>query len=588
MKRRFGIVCALLLAALTLGCAEDMRRSRAAEIRVERLTEIGKFRVQWSLPESARALIFLRGGTERETRWRSLTPGAVFTRKAGFDVLESRRPIRSFEVEIDEQLVEAPGEYPLMVPFSDKGVVLFTDHLMVSWMNCLVECAEDDARLRTTSPPAIRTMLNAAPGEWVVVNGRTSRSRIGLDANTQGAVAYFGPHAPIRAPGFTFIADHGLPNWTLEEVQQVFPRLIDLYTRRLGIPLQSSPTVFIPYLTGQRRFHASFSGSVLSSEVVIGLFGDKWKTPSPETRHDLLRLLAHESFHLWNASRFRGVASAGGEWLHEGSADAFASLAMFELGAIGRKEFVESHTEALNRCALGLSGTSLTAAVLPWTARNPYDCGAIMQLLLHRALRDQGSDLWKFWRALFDRAAGTSGYYTHADFFKLAAEGLRGSAGALVDRLRELGNGLMTGASDSAYGLENFLIGMYEAAGVGLAVFDRDWPEWYSRGVIERAFQMALELDCGPDLGYWISEESGARLIGGPKCRSIRNELRIEAVGGHRLWTDGVRVYDHMQQTCLSEASLSVTGANGDRRELLCPKLPPRPRYLIPRTAERL
>src|SRR5690606_226951 len=146
--------------------------------------------------------------------------------------------------------------------------------------------------------------------------------------------------------------------------------------------------------------------------------------------------------------------------------------------------FVNMLQEALNRCLLGLSEASLKDPVRPRTARNPYDCGSVMQILLHRALRDQGLDLWRFWRALLEGTSSTSGYYTHADFFKLAERKIGGAP--IVGRLRALSEGVVKGSSESPNFLENFFITTYESVGIGLSAIDNSWPEWYSRMVAER------------------------------------------------------------------------------------------------------
>lgn len=582
----------VFLLALTLcGCGAGEETPVSVKVRVERIFSTNRIRVQWILPEPARALIFHRSGAGRERQWHTRTQGTSFVKKGGFDVLESRRPTREFIVEIDERFVETAGNYPLMIPFSDKGVVLFTDHLRVSWMNCLFECPDDQVAKTVSVLRSHEATFVSAPGEWVVASGRAVRGSISLPASTSGAVVYFGPRAPSRGKGFMYVVDKDLPEWTLQELLNTFPRIIHLYTQRLGIRLNTEPVVFLPYVAGSRRMQASFSGSVLGSEVVLGLFGDRWKNPDTEARVDFSRLMAHESFHLWNASQFRSIASAGGEWLHEGSADAFAALALSELGLIDRLTYLDMHKEALNRCALGLSSVSVTESPPPWAFRISYDCGSVMQILLHRALRDQSEDLWGFWVSLFEKASRNAGYYTHDDFFAQARASIgTGVRSSLFDKLQQLGAAKFRESFDNPRVLEGFFSGIYDAAGIGLVLNERSWPPWYSRLVVESALTMTIDGDCQGAMskGYWMAKGTGARLIGNPGCRSIKGEFEIEGVGDYLLWLDGVRVYDHIHQMCRRGPRLSVMSPDGRSKSMVCPRLPARPRFLEPRGADRL
>lgn len=582
-------IAIVLFALIAIGCSDDDRRPSSVHVTVERLEKKSGFRVTWRLPQPARALIFHRSGAGRESQWHSRTEGTSFVKKYGVDVLESKIPRRDFIVDIDEVFVETAGNYPVMIPFSDGGVVLFTDHLRVNWLNCLIECSEKEILERSLVATAAMTKFYARPGEFVIVNDRVSNRVISTPPSTSGAIVYFGPQEPMHGFGFSFIADKNLPVWVRKELRGTFSRLIQLYTQRLGIPLPSRPLVFIPYLAGPRRAQASFSGSVLDSKVVLGLFGDRWKAPDTEARVDFARLMAHESFHLWNASLFRSVATPGGDWLHEGSADAFASLALLELGLIDRLTFLEMHREALNRCALGLSSGSLTDPPKPWTVRVAYDCGSIMQLLMDRALRDQGENLWKFWVSLFSKASSSSGYYTRDDFFVLADSLIGATYGTLVEQMKVLGGGQLRGSFDDPQTLEVFFSRIYDAAGIGITINEQRWPTWYSRLVAEKALTIAVHDDCRDSgNGYWMAKGNGARLIGSPRCRSIRGEVEIENIGEFFIWTDGVRVYDHIHQECKKTDRILIFTSGGRLKSLSCPRLPARPRFLEPRAIEKL
>ena len=583
------VVTFLFLVLFAIGCGDDGRKASSVEVTVEHLGRRGGFRVQWRLPQPARVLIFQRDGAGRETQWHPRTEGVAFVKRNGIEILESKIPRRDFAVEIDEVFVETAGNYPVMIPFSDGGIVFFTDHLRVSWLNCLFKCSDAEIQTRSLAAAPMAARFHAGPDEFVIANDRVSRTMIMTAPSNSGMVVYFGPQEPIHGFGFSFIVDENLPLWVRKELQKTFPRLLQHYSRRLNIPLPWRPLVFVPYLAGPRMARASFSGSVVGSKVVLGLFGDRWKNPDAETGTDFTRLMAHESFHLWNASLYRSIATRGGEWLHEGSADAMSALALLELGLIDRLAFIEMHREALNRCALSLSGGSLTDPPKPWTLRAPYDCGAVMQWLLERALREVNEDLWKFWLSVFATASGASGIYTHDDFFRLAREFAGETYAPLVEQMRRLGSGELRGSFDDPQEIEAFFTRIYETAGISLAINEQRWPTWYSRLVAENALTIAVYEDCrNAGGGYWLAKGNGARLIGGPRCRSLRGEIEIENIGEYSIWTDGVRMYDYVHQACRRSDRILIFTARGRLRSLWCPRLPARPRFLEPRSLEKI
>ncbi len=76
--------------------------------------------------------------------------------------------------------------------------------------------------------------LVAAPGESVVVQGRSPASEESVALQNDGTYAYFGTLAPVETAGFVGVLDRGMPDWMRIRVSADLPHLFAFYARRLG------------------------------------------------------------------------------------------------------------------------------------------------------------------------------------------------------------------------------------------------------------------------------------------------------------------------------------------------------------------
>jgi hypothetical protein len=251
---------------------------------------------------------------------------------------------------------------------------------------------------------------------------------------------------------------------------------------------------------------------------------------------------------------------------------------LLDLGAISRDRFSAFQTEAINRCAVGLTGTSLPASTKVWNSRNHYDCGAVIELVTGRALKQQGSDLWMLWSKIFDQAIAKNGIYGQDDFFS-AAQQLSNSSAA-VSEMQTLANGQISFQAGSPQVLEKFFIQAFADAGVKLQISDGAWPEWYGRWAAERALAITIGEDC--EEGNWyIRTDEGLTVVGNANCRSLHPDAVIREIGGYSVNEEGVEVYDLMSRSCGSiGARLEMTSAQGAHMDFTCPNIPLRPGFL--------
>jgi len=574
----------MLVAGGLAGCGSDAPGSAPAiGIRVERVPAERAFLVTYDLAVDARALVFKRDRVLfRAQSWTPKTGDQTLARWKGKEAIVSSQVTRRFEVLVPENFVEFGGDYPFMSEFSDGGIALFTGHLDVVPVACGSSCSDKELRAAVSeaangpSPPVYLTLV-PAPGQKVIAEGvpgqpLMSATSISLNPSSQGVIAYFGELEPVPRRGYSVITDPKLPSWIPPVLDRYLPLIVDLHKRKLGRGPAAPSLIFIPRPTSARRYSSTYSGAVVGNRMVLALFGSTWETDTPKVREEFLKLVAHETFHLWNASLYHSVDKPGGAWLHEGSADAFAYLALLELGVLRSERYVELQEEAINRCLVGLSGADLVPSDRSWPARSHYECGAVIEHLIHRRLRRGGADLWKLWSALFDVAARKDGFYTHDDFFAVAAQ-LTADAPVLAYVKK-----LVAGEAR----LESFFFAAYGSVGAVLVADDQKWPDWYHRLIGERALSAALESDCSAGEGYFMATPTGrVKLVGGPSCRNLKEEREIRAIGRHRLWDEGVQAYDLVRLTCMTQNSITISKPRrGKIVELLCPDLPERPRFV--------
>jgi hypothetical protein len=590
LKDLFVLVVAIIICGALNGCASDRPDATKIDIRVEHLVDAKAFRVVWRTAGRADALVFMRGlkgsAALRSRFWTTKRSDQTIERIGNREIIRSKGPTQEFEVLIPEQLVDVDGDYPQMMSFSDGGVALYSGHLDAIPVLCSSVCRDLDFESIARGNMEITLSFVPAFGERVVSSEGQSITNLSFRSPAFGTFVYFGRTNIVRRVGYTVIADPALPSWILFELDRLFPQLLRLNARKFGRGLDRAPLIFIPFKSGTRRFGLTHSGAVLGDQLLLGLFGPSWSELNDSSREDFLALLAHETFHFWNATLYHSVDRPGGRWLHEGSAEAFSYLALLETGTITRERYDQLETEALNRCLVGLADTTLPQSNGSFTSRNYYTCGAIIQALAQRALVKRNLDLWKLWARLFQEASKSDGFYTHDQFLALTSE-LAGSE--LAAKLSALVSGGAPSPESDPAGV-NFFIETYSLVGSVLAASDKSWPEWYHRLVGERALTAAIESDCGAGGGYFVSGTTGVRLVGGSWCHNLSDERQVLSVGGRKLWGQGVQVYDYIRNECRFKNVFNVVARSGRRRafDLFCPRLPSRPLFLQIQTLDGL
>ncbi len=79
--------------------------------------------------------------------------------------------------------------------------------------------------------------------------------------------------------------------------------MLKLYESRLGWTLPVVPTVLMAYADtpGQSRYRGDVSAGWI---MALRFQGHAWQERGPDDTYDIVHLIAHEGFHLWNGMMF--------------------------------------------------------------------------------------------------------------------------------------------------------------------------------------------------------------------------------------------------------------------------------------------
>lgn len=293
-------------------------------------------------------------------------------------------------------------EYAPFSPFSDGGMLVHSGRFFA----CAGQCTEQNTYW------TMRVEL--ADDEYIVVNGKRYQGSASWTDSNSGQKIYIGP-AELQHDG-TFISmiDPALPESLRHLMANHLPDLMEFFARHLPQP-ETTPQLYASFSpTDDGRF--GNQGGVLPNQVFMHWYGFVDESLVEPT----LWFFAHEAAHLYQKQAFSSQPQEG--WLHEGSAELFAGLAMhhFEQGHGMLSQRLDSAETA---CMEGLrTGTSFHQATA-LNSRLHYSCGLVLFDAMHRDLVSQGKDIFLLWREYSD-AVDNGRDASEAILLEVAAEHL--------------------------------------------------------------------------------------------------------------------------------------------------------------------
>jgi hypothetical protein len=565
-----SVITSLILLFFITACAKPKDQFHVAiEMKHEAHST---WNVTYHLSQPVQGLMFTRQRNQfRAKTWQVVTAGAHIVVVDGVEVAYSDSgSFADLEVSFAPYSYETPVDYEFFVPFSDGSTSMFTGHLEVVPLACKgkISCQPQEMTQRTNDD--VQTDFTFVPmsGEHVALQGNSSEGPSTWNSDHNGIYIYFGT-LPFRDYGdFRGVLDPQLPAWIVQDLQSSMGQFLRYYSQRTGFNLHSKPLVYFPFVPIAYSYSAK--GGVLPGQVRLALAGQYWSAQNAENSERFLELLAHEDAHFWNADLFVPQIDAGGSWLHEGGADAWAARALLNLGYITRERYFQIVTEALNRCVLGLGDIPLNKSDDMQRFRNPYDCGSTIGLLTEAAVEKAHGDydLFTFWSVMFRNAGG--GRYSPDMYF-----GLLNSMSAVP----AIGPFVSSVVGTT---INNIDQGFRQAfTSVGMHLNAADGPSWFSAALGERALRFLAAHDCGEGHSMVSSLYDSVRIDGSDACHSLKQSNLYEAAGTFNLISDGSKAYDFIFESCHNHGSVSLNlSHNSGAVNVPCSPLPPRPRYL--------
>jgi hypothetical protein len=449
-------------------------------------------------------------------------------------------PQREIVFEFPEYTTTLPKEYEFFLPFTGGAVAVYTGHL---YATAIVD-GTTATRLRTID-------LTPPNGMKAVVRGRVVSGRVAFsDSIGDGTYIYFGNTKPIDTPDVVAIVDPGMPSWIVALFNDDLPRLFAAYRERFGYPLPWKPVVLFSFDDAARPGLSS-GGGTLTGLVNMTFTGADWTRQTPASTEQAVALIAHESAHLWNGHLVENVDQGTGSWMHEGSADAFATEMLYALGAIDSARYRARREDAINQCATAMASGPVATAGSRNAIREMYDCGFVLTMWTAAAAHSANSsaNAFTFWHDLIASAKASAGSYDQARYFAvLAGEHVPDSVIAAMKAFVATRDGMRIAID----GLRSAGVAVEEGSGVP--------PAGVQQQAARAAMAHLMSQACGR-----VNFNSGPSIKTGAVtgCEPFAVEHIVFAVDGHRVRDDGAALYDTVRASCAAARGVLLQGDDG-------------------------
>jgi hypothetical protein len=529
-------------------------------VTMEHLPKRDAWRATFHTSQPTTSLVFDRQVNRfRAKNWKPLTEGVTIIYRDNKEQIISSSPFQEASFEFDSYYEMTPKDYEFFQAFSDGSVVMYTGHLNA--------CPEN----KECNLPVEFSFVPRTDERGIVLGAVFNSANKWMDQTSRGTYVYFGTIKPMTTKFLTAIIDPKLPKWIYNKLDALLPMLFEHYAKRTGEPLTFRPFVFLNYIASGEGNNSR--GGTLPGLIQMTLQGSGWSIADQESFIDLARFFAHESAHIWNGQLF--PYASGDMWMHEGGADAFAYLALYELKYIDKKRFLDFQTEAFNYCLSSIKNRPLMDVKEDPNFRSHYRCGSMLALLTHSAALKQNKshDLFYFWNQLFEEAKTSGKPYTESMYFSVLDRITQNQN--LSNAMKALLRGPIKSAKE-AY-LEEF-----KNLGVQVVSSESSLPREYQRRVGMDIIRLLMKQDCAGKYGLSGSSH-GIETESIESCKAFKTSMYVSKINQISVMSKGAKAYDDVRKTCLTKgAQVSLTVGKPAKHVLVdCPDgVPVRESYL--------
>jgi hypothetical protein len=279
--------------------------------------------------------------------------------------------------------------YPPFVPFSDGSLLVYTGQ----YLACVERCP-DKPSWRWKFTAEIPSSTRA------IIQGRVESGKVSWTDSRKASYLFVGNTRPIESRSFTAVIDPSVPTDVRTSLHANFPEFMSYYTQHLGPPAVK-PTLFVSY--DEHYPDTGSAGANVSNDISMHIYGAWPRDPDQGVRR-VTWYFAHEAGH--DFQKTDTSQSPADWWIHEGSAEMFAALALQhaspELAAYVQTRFEPARQD----CADGLKDSSLRDTLLNGHHDLNYPCGLILQARFDRDVRarnPKSDGIFALWRDYRER-----------------------------------------------------------------------------------------------------------------------------------------------------------------------------------------
>ncbi len=366
---------------------------------------------------------------------------------------------------------------------------------------------------------------------------------------------YLGNIKPIEYDRFIVVKDNDISKDLNKIIIKRISALTNYYERVTGKLLTNKYIIFI----NQFKLSSSenFSGGVLGNQVQLTFSGEDGDFTDPHLL-SLNYLVAHELFHLWNASLF---THKGSSWLHEGSADYMAYTVLLDLGMISKAVYDEKIEESLNICASRLGKYSIEQADENNDNDMIYKCGSFIHYSVDKSYGHKSAI--KIWETLFSNRE-KFGYYNSKDWFKALNTSFNNKQ--YNDTLFSFVNNLVK---------SDLIIEQFKTLGWHI----NETLVTTKNHNIQLAFDMfkhLMTVDCSD---FYFNFSADGFFITDLKCSQFKAGLVVSIDGYDHFDKDSADMYNEIRGKCLTSKPIMIGMSDGQELEFICADAP---RKLLP------
>jgi hypothetical protein len=445
---------------------------------------------------------------------------------------------------------EAPRDrmYPAVVTLQNGGVLIYAPY---------VEVLSADKR-------SVETLRIRAPAHGVAVfRGQKTSGELVLDGTSfresgDGWI-YLGPDEFSQDTSNIILTDRGVPDSISGQVATLTRRLLELYSRKLGIRDSNKPTIYLVWSQREKPQRTAQADVIQTGDIRFTISGSGWKEPSDAALTSLSLTLAHELAHLWNlreSAHPRWAAS----WVAEGGSELLALSALLELNRVDMSASTQRVNSAYAECAVIASGRAWKDIPDRQSGRTPYACGLALEFAITAALKeeDPALDSFTLWRRLLSQ---------HIPLYEASFEQY-----AVGNGHSELA-GLLKQTFTQGLSLDSALLKLYRAAELNVKPATDLSP---SVGSMLGAQLVAAIMAADCNGSYSVYRRDDAFLIDYPRnvvaCGTIKSGMQIRRVQAIDPLSEPLAAVAAVERACASAGKIELGLLDSSSVQSPCPR----------------